>query len=64
PVLSPPRVLFTGTYREDPGGDQSCDITPDGRFLFVTSLKSDRAIIDVTLDWIEEIRAQLKAAPQ
>ena len=54
-------MLFTGTYRYDSSGDQGYDIAPDGRFLLMKSRGGDRVVIDVVLNWIEEVRAQLDA---
>ena len=58
-AASAPRVVFTGTFRYDPSGDQSYDIAPDGRFVLLKSRGGDRVVIDVVLNWIDEVRAQL-----
>ena len=58
-AASAPRVVFTGTFRYDPSGDQGYDIAPDGRFVLLKSRGGDRVVIDVVLNWIDEVRAQL-----
>ena len=58
-AASAPRVVFTGTFRYDPSGDQGYDIAPDGRFLLIKSRGGERVVIDVVLNWIAEVRAQL-----
>ena len=58
-AASAPRVVFTGTFRYDPNGDQGYDIAPDGRFVLLKSRGGDRVVIDVVLNWIDEVRAQL-----
>ena len=60
-ATSAPRVVFTGTFRYDPSGDQGYDIAPDGRFVLLKSQGGDRVVIDVVLNWIDEVKAQLKA---
>ena len=52
-------MVFTGTFRYDPSGDQGYDIAPDGRFLLIKSRGGERVVIDVVLNWIAEVRAQL-----
>ncbi len=58
-AASAPRVVFTGTFRYDPNGDQGYDVAPDGRFVLLKSRGGDRVVIDVVLNWIDEVRAQL-----
>ncbi len=60
-TVSPPRVLFSGRYRYDPSGDQDYDIAPDGRFVLVKSRGGDRVVINVTLNWIADVKARLDA---
>ena len=60
-AASAPRVAFTGTFRYDPSGDQSYDVAPDGRFVLLKSRGGDRVVIDVVLNWIDEVRAQFNA---
>jgi Tol biopolymer transport system component len=60
-TVSPPRVHFSGRYRYDPSGDQDYDIAPDGRFVMVKSRGGDRVVIDVTLNWIADVKARLDA---
>jgi hypothetical protein len=58
-AASEPRVVFTGALRLDSSGDQSYDIAPDGRFLLMKSRGGERVVIDMVLNWIAEVRAQL-----
>ncbi len=56
---SAPLALFNGVFSVDPAGDQSYDVTADGRFLMLRPAPGARVTVQVALNWIDEIRARL-----
>jgi Tol biopolymer transport system component len=57
----PARVLFTGGFARDHYGDQSYDVTRDGRFLMMRPAGSSQVHVQVVFDWMAEVRARLAA---
>jgi serine/threonine-protein kinase len=57
-----PTVLFTGNFFSVPTGDQSWDIDAGGRFLMLRPVPGARLDLNVTLNWIDEVRARLERA--
>ena len=56
---SVPRQLFDGSFRRDVAGDQSYDVAPDGRFLMLRPVAGGRPTVEVTLNWINEVRTRI-----
>jgi serine/threonine-protein kinase len=60
---SPPRVLFSGPYLDNPGWTRprSYDVTPDGERFLMTKLPGEQPQprIEVVLNWFEELRAKV-----
>jgi len=59
---APPRTLFTGIFHVDRSGDQSWDLAPDGRFLMLRPVGGGRMELDVTLNWLADVRERLARA--
>jgi hypothetical protein len=57
----PAQVLFTGGFARDHFGDQSYDVTRDGRFLMMRPAGSSQVHVQVVFDWLAEVRARLAA---
>jgi hypothetical protein len=53
--------LFTGGFARDHYGDQSYDVTRDGRFLMMRPAGSSQVHVQVVFDWMAEVRARLAA---
>ena len=60
---SAPRVLCSGISARHPNGDQSYDVAPDGRLLMPRLLRGQRSDIQISLNWIAEVRARLERTP-
>jgi hypothetical protein len=61
-AASPPRELFSGVTFSDPGGDQSYDVSPDGRrFLMVDPGPESAAELRVIVNWGGRLAALLRA---
>ena len=60
PVLSPPEKLFTGRYSFGGGLTMAnYSVTPDGNnFLMIK--EQSRAILNVVLNWLDEVKAAVK----
>jgi hypothetical protein len=60
---SPPRVLFSGPYEDNPGWTRprSYDVTPDGERFLMTKLPGEQPPprIEVVVGWFEELRAKV-----
>ena len=59
---SVPQQLFFGSFRRDVAGDQSYDVARDGRFLMLRPVARGRPTVEVTLNWIAEVRARIDRA--
>lgn len=59
---SPPREVLRGNWFSDPYGDQSWDVAPDGRFLFLRPAAGSRVEVKVVRNWIAEVEAALAVA--
>jgi serine/threonine-protein kinase len=60
-VAGPPRELFRGVWFNDPGGDQSYDVSPDGqRFLMVDPGAHTGVELRVIVDWGGRLAARLQ----
>ena len=57
----PAQVLFTGGFARDHFGDQSYDVTRDGRFLMMRPAFISQIHVQVVFDWMAEVRARLAA---
>jgi hypothetical protein len=57
----PAQVLFTGGFARDHFGDQSHDVTRDGRFLMMRPASISQIPVQVGFDWMAEVRARLAA---
>jgi serine/threonine-protein kinase len=54
-VVSPPRVLFTGPYLYDPFGDESYDVTRDGRFIMMRTAGKSQFEVRVLTHWLQHL---------
>ena len=55
--LGPPKLLFSGTFDENPGGDANYDVSPDGRFIVIQRAASATPTeIHVVVNWFEELK--------
>ena len=57
----PAQVLFTGGFARDHFGDQSYDVTRDGRFLMMRPAFISQIHVQMVFDWMAEVRARLAA---
>ena len=57
-----PEVLFEGQYAFAVGGNQNYDVSPDGRFVMLRSARgSSTSVLNVVLNWFEELRTLVAA---
>lgn len=55
-----PRELFRGPFLIDPFGDQSYDVAADGRFLMIERTPGVQVDLQVTVNWLPELRRLLR----